>query len=50
MASRPKVEIVLVDSVTYALDVLPFLHHFVFIVAVTGNKEANNQEQGEWIT
>jgi hypothetical protein len=49
-ASRPKVEVVRVDSSADSLDVLLFLHHFVLIVAVTGNKEADNQEQGEWVT
>jgi hypothetical protein len=38
-----------VDSIADALDVLLFLHYFVLVVILTGSKEADNQEQGEWV-
>jgi hypothetical protein len=37
------------DSIAHSLNVLLFLHHFVLIVVLTGSKEADDQEQGEWV-
>ena len=50
LARRLQIEIVLVDTLAHSFNILLLLHHFVLIVAVTGNKEADNQEQGEWVT
>jgi len=49
-ANRLKVEIVPVDAIADALHVVPFFHQFVFVVVLTGSKEADDQEQGEWVT